>query len=143
MENNISSYVYDTDIMADYNKTDDILKDMQKIIETSQKQAYQTVDTILTRRNWLIGYRISEEELGGADRAEYGAKIIGNLSGQLTKIYGKGFTKTNLYNFYSFYKSFPKIFHTVCGKSPRLLSWSHYRTLLQVNDKTARDWYAK
>lgn len=33
--------------------------------------------------------------------------------------------------------------HTVCAKSYPLLSWSHYRILLQVKDSTARDWYAK
>lgn len=29
------------------------------------------------------------------------------------------------------------------GKSPNLLSWTHYRVLLQVSDKQARDWYEK
>ena len=29
------------------------------------------------------------------------------------------------------------------GKSERLLSWTHYRTLLQVKDPVARAWYAK
>lgn len=29
------------------------------------------------------------------------------------------------------------------GKSSILLSWTHYRILLQVNDKQARDWYEK
>ena len=60
-----------------------------------------------------------------------------------TNAYGKGFTKTNLYSFYSFYKMFPNIFHTPCGKSLSLLSWSHYRTLVQVHDPVAREWYAK
>ncbi|MBR7157945.1 MAG: DUF1016 family protein, partial [Bacteroidales bacterium] len=35
------------------------------------------------------------------------------------------------------------IFHTACGKSLPLLSWSHYRTLVQVHDPVAREWYAK
>ena len=65
------------------------------------------------------------------------------LSERLTNAYGKGFTKTNLYSFYSFYKMFPNIFHTPCGKSLSLLSWSHYRTLVQVHDPVAREWYAK
>lgn len=93
------------------------------------------------QRNWLIGYRISEEELQGEDRAEYGANIIKKLAKELTAEYGKGFTKTNLYHFYSFYKMYPEIFHSASGKL--LLSWTHYRTLLQVNDKEARDWYEK
>ena len=120
-----------------------ILNDVQKIIEVSQKEAYRSVNTILSQRNWLIGYRIAEEELAGENRAEYGANIIKKLSKVLTEKYGKGFTKTNLYSFYSFYKYFPEIFHTACGKSLICLSWSHYRTLLQVHDKTARDWYEK
>lgn len=120
-----------------------ILNDVQKIIEVSQKEAYRSVNTILSQRNWLIGYRIAEEELAGEKRAEYGANIIKKLSKVLTEKYGKGFTKTNLYSFYSFYKYFPEIFHTACGKSLICLSWSHYRTLLQVHDKTARDWYEK
>ena len=56
-------------------------------------------------------------------RAEYGAKIISKLAKELTAEYGKGFTKTNLYNFYSFYKAYPEIFQTVSGKSGGLLSW--------------------
>jgi predicted nuclease of restriction endonuclease-like (RecB) superfamily len=132
-----------TDIMGNYQKTDNILSDIQQIIEISQKEAYRTVDIILTRRNWLIGCRIAEEELGGENRAEYGAKIIKRLSKELTERYGKGFTKTNLYNFYLFYKFFPEIFHTLCGKSQRILSWSHYRTLLRVKDENARQWYEK
>ena len=101
----------------------------------------QAVNSILLQRNWLIGYRIAEEELQGADRAEYGAKIIAKLAKELTAEYGKGFTKTNLYNFYSFYKAYPEIFHSLSGKSAALLSWTHYRILLQVNDNAARKWY--
>ena len=96
---------------------------------------------ILVQRNWLIGRRIAEEELTQNGRAEYGLAVIKSLSKSLTKKYGNGFTKTNLYNFYSFYKEYPEIFHSLSGKSDRLLSWTHYRVLLQVNDRRARDWY--
>jgi len=126
-----------------YIKTDDILCDMRGIIETSQQQAYQAVNFALVQRNWLIGYRIAEEELKGENRAEYGMSIIKQLSKELSELYGKGFTKTNLYSFYSFYKTFPKIFHSASGKSAPLLSWTHYRALLQVHDAEAREWYVK
>ena len=132
-----------TDIMSIYQKSENILADIQNIIEKSQRKAYHAVDTILSQRNWLIGYRIAEEELKGEDRAEYGANVIKKLSHDLTRLYGKGFSKTNLYNFYSFYKCFPEIFHTLCGKSQKVLSWSHYRALLQVTDSDARSWYEK
>ena len=116
---------------------------IQNIIEVSKKEAYRSVNTILSQRNWLIGYRIAEEELFGENRAEYGANVIKKLSKELTQKYGKGFTKTNLYSFYRFYKCFPDIFHPVSGKSFVQLSWTHYRTLLQVHDEAARKWYEK
>lgn len=131
------------DVMSNFTKTDDIMNDMRKIIEGSQKTAHQAVNTILVQRNWLIGYRIASEELNGEDRADYGAEVIKKLSFELTKEFGKGYTKSNLYSFYSFYKTYPEIFQTSSGKSAILLSWSHYNVLLQVKDKIARDWYEK
>lgn len=140
MENDLVN-IGQNSIMSSYVKSDDILKDMCGIIESSQKAAYQAVNSALVQRNWLIGYRIAEEELQGDNRAEYGASIIKKLAKELTAEYGKGYTKTNLYHFYSFYKTYPEIFHSASGKL--LLSWTHYRTLLQANDKDARDWYEK
>lgn len=131
------------DVMSNFTKTDDIMNDMRKIIEGSQKTAHQAVNTILVQRNWLIVYRIASEELNGEDRADYGAEVIKKLSFELTKEFGKGYTKSNLYSFYSFYKTYPEIFQTPSGKSAILLSWSHYSVLLQVKDKIARDWYEK
>lgn len=130
-------------LMRKFVKTDDILKDMCGIIESSQQAAHRAVNMALIQRNWLIGYRIAEEELRGENRAEYGMAIIAKLAKELTKEYGKGFTKTNLYNFYLFYKRYPEIFHSVSGKSLQLLSWTHYRVLLQVEDPQARAWYEK
>ena len=130
-------------IMDNYKKTNNILNDVQRIIEVSQREAYRSINTILSQRNWLIGYRIAEEELAGEKRAEYGTEVIKKLSKELTKKYGKGYTKTNLYNFYRFYKCFPEIFHSVSGKSDFKLTWTHYRILLQVHDEMARKWYEK
>ena len=142
MENRL---IYDgkNNIMSDFIKTDDILKDMCGIIESSQKAAHQAVNTTLVRRNWLLGYRIASEEMRGKERAKYGAEIIKKLAKELSAEYGKGFTKSNLYSFYSFYKTYPEIFQTVSGKSQELLSWSHYTVLLQVDDEKARAWYEK
>mgnify|MGYP004451574005 CR=1 FL=1 len=108
--------------------SDNLLIDARSIIEQAKVSAYRSVDYILVCRNWLLGKRIAVEELKG-ERAMYGAKTIKMLAEELTKEYGKGFTKTNLYQFVSFYNSFPDIFHTVSGKFSIRLSWSHYRTL--------------
>lgn len=118
--------------MDDYKQTDNIFSDMCGIIEAAQKSAYNSVNIALIKRNWLIGHRIAEESLKGAGRAEYGANVISKLSKELTSKYGKGYTKSNLYTFYSFYKTYPQIFQTPSGKSDILLSWSHYAILLQV-----------
>ena len=132
-----------TDIMSVYQKSENILSDIQNIIETSQRQAYHAVDTILSQRNWLIGYRIAEEEIDGSDRAEYGANIIKKLSKELTAQYGKGYDRSNLYHCLRFYKEFSQIVDTACRQSHIRLSWSHYRALLQVADSDARSWYEK
>ena len=130
-------------IMGDFIKTDDILKDMCGIIESSQKAAYQTINTLLVQRNWMIGYRIAEEELGGQERSEYGLQVIKNLSKELTSRYGKGYDRGTLYRCLKFYKMFPEIVASLGQQSGAILSWTHYRVLLQVEDKTARDWYEK
>ena len=126
-----------------YQKTDNILKDVCSIIDSAKNYAYQSVNIALVERNWLIGYRIAEEELKGKDRADYGIEVIKKLSKELTKEYGKGFDRSNLYRFLSFYKNFPQIVDALSRQSGILLSWTHYRTLLQVFDKQARDWYEK
>ena len=127
-----------------YSKTDNVLTDICSIIESARDYAFQSVNLALVERNWLIGYRIAEEELKGEDRANYGTEIIKKkLSEELKEEYGKGFDSRNLYYFLNFYKTFPNILNTVCSKSDALLSWSHYRKLLQVLDKEAREWYEK
>lgn len=99
---NKPDYFAQNNFMANFEKTDDILKDMCGIIESSRDAAYRAVNTALVQRNWLIGYRIAEEEIKGADRAEYGAGVITKLAKELTTEYGRGFTKSNLYSFYAF-----------------------------------------
>ena len=126
-----------------YQNTDNVVKDICSIIDSARNYAYQSVNIALIERNWFIGYRIAEEELKGEDRANYGKEIIKKISKELANKYGKGFDSRNLYYFLNFYKTFPNILNTVCSKSNSLLSWSHYRTLLQVLDKEAREWYTK
>ncbi len=142
MENNLLN-IGQNGIMANYKKTDDILKDMCGIIESSQSVAYQAVNTALVQRNWMIGYRIAEEEFGGEERSEYGLQVIDKLSKELTERYGKGYDRGTLYRCLKFYKMFPEIVASPRQQFEPLLSWTHYRTLLQVEDRAARTWYAK
>lgn len=93
-----------------------LLKDSCVIIEQAQLSAYQAVNETLIKRNWLLGMRIQHEVLK-EQRAEYGEQIIKKLAADLSKRYGKGFTKTNLYNYVGFYQVWPNIFHALSGKS--------------------------
>lgn len=130
----------------------DLFCDSCNIIEQSQVSAYRSVNEILVKRNWLLGKRIQQEVLK-EQRAEYGVQVVANLAKALTDRYGKGFTKTNLYHFISFYQAWPNIFHAVSGKclstvddvcsdTPIRLSWTHYRIILQEESPEARAWYA-
>jgi len=123
-----------------YVKGPDLLTDARAIIDAAQASAYRAVNVALVYRNWLLGRRIAEEDLGGKDRAEYGKQVVVNLSKQLTMLYGSSFDFTNLYKFMQFYRTFP-ILDSLCLKSGGLLNWSHYRTLLQVGNEDARRWY--
>lgn len=128
-------------LMSSYEVSDDIGADAKRIIEDSQKAAHSAVNVALVARNWLLGKRIADEILRGSDSAEYGANIVVSLAKRLTREYGRGFSKTNLYQFLGFYRAFPNIFQTASGKSTRLLSWSHYCVLIQIADVDARAWY--
>ena len=136
-----------------YRKTDNLLQDVCVIIDSAEHFAYRIVDSALVIRNWCIGKRISEETLKGEDRAKYGAEVISKLSKELTSLYGKGYTLRTIYKYLSFYRQFPDIMPTAGAENAtgeimptagaQLLSWSHYRALLSVEDTEARNWYSK
>ncbi|MDK4491849.1 DUF1016 N-terminal domain-containing protein, partial [Fusobacterium necrophorum] len=103
----------------------DIYSSIKELMDNARNNVAREVNNILIQTYWEIGRIIVEEEQGNSDRAEYGKQLVTDLSKRLTKEYGKGFSKSNLFNMRNFYLSFP-IFQTVSGK----LSWSHYCELL-------------
>ena len=126
-----------------YRRTDDVVADARWIVEESRRFAHVVADQTLVRRNWALGRRIAEDELGGAERADYGKATVAKLAVALTEAYGRGFTRRALYQFLAFYRAFPEIVHLASTQSAPLLSWTHYRTLLQVHDPAVREWYAR
>ena len=109
---------------------------LRELITSARNQALRAVDVIQVRTCWEIGRHIVEFEQGGAARADYGARLISNLAAALTKEFGKGFDGSNLRYMRLFYKAFP-----MCDALRHTLSWTHYRSLLKVEDETARVWY--
>ena len=156
-----------------YNDEDNMLvNDLRSIVSKARSKAFAAVNYSLVERNWRIGQRIVEEEQNGASRAEYGKHVIEVASAALTEEFGKGFSYTNIANYKRFYLTFSdlQILQTVSeefkkqkhqtlsdessllpqkGQTPpaqfelRLLPWSHYERLIRVEDKKAREWYAK
>lgn len=108
---------------------------IRQILESTRNKVYYAANFAMVEAYWEIGKRIVEEQ-GGADKAEYGKKLIDELAVKLTSDFGKGFTRTNLRDMRQFYLTFPNR-HTLCGE----LSWSHYRLLMRVENESARQFY--
>ncbi len=107
------------------------------ILNSRQKVAYEVNNAMLIAY-WNVGKIIVENEQRGNIKAEYGKQIIKELSRELRKVLGSGFSVSNLFNMRKFYITYPKI-QTVSGK----LSWSHYCELLSIEDKKVRNFYEK
>ena len=108
---------------------------IKRILETARQKAYSAANFAMVEAYWNIGRHIVERQ-GGDARAEYGAGLIKELSEQLTKDFGRGFTVANLKNMRQFYLTFPNGY-TLCSE----LSWSHYRLLMRVENANARGFY--
>lgn len=96
-----------------------LLADIAQIVQAGRRQSAWTVNTIMSAVYWETGRRIVEFEQRGRRTAEYGERVILLLSKALNRRFGRGFRKSNLYNFRAFYLAYPQIFHTLSGKSPR------------------------
>ena len=73
-------------------KSDTNMLDFNRLVTTIRqahdelaKQASRAVNLSLTLRNWLIGCYIAEYELRGSDRANYGDRLLSELSGELRR----------------------------------------------------------
>ncbi len=95
----------------------------------AKAKAVTAVNTELLDANWQTGKYIVEYEQGGKQKAEYGKKLIINLSKDLTARNGKGFSRSNLIYMRKFYLTFPKS-ETVSHQ----LTWSHYFELLKCDN---------
>lgn len=121
------------------NEVSKIYSDIAGLLNVARAKAYHAVNSIMVETYWKIGQRIVEEEQGGSSRAEYGTKLIENLSKYLTDTFGKGFSEANLQNMRKFYLTYPE-FPTHCVGN---LSWTNVRTIIRIDDKQERDYYLK
>ncbi len=141
-----------------------LYSEVKLLLETARSSVYKTVNITMVICYWNIGKTIVEKQ-GGANKAEYGDKLIVNLAKELTKDFGKGFSTTNLKYMRQFYMLFPinqtlssesQISQTLSdqleGKSTNgqlqidlanrfRLTWSHYCHLLRIENPLARQYY--
>ncbi|PZU91369.1 MAG: hypothetical protein DI529_00835 [Chryseobacterium sp.] len=131
---------------------------ISKIGETQvffKNQAQRQVNVALTLRNWLIGFYISEYELNGNNRAEYGKNLYKEIAKKCKNI--AGLSERNLYWFSTFYKTYQKILQSLTTKSLESkissdnsyfekpinqLNFTHIVEFLKLNDSTKRTFSA-
>lgn len=109
--------------------------EIKSILICARNKVYKTTNFAMVEAYWNIGKRIIAEQ-GGKDTAEYGQGLLQELSKQMIKDFGRGFTITNLKYMRQFYLAFPN------GHALRdELSWTHYRSLMRVENEKARNFY--
>ena len=87
----------------------DFVADLRAIVSTARNMSFRAANLMQVACNWLLGWRIVEQEQQGKARADYGKHIIEDASEMLTAEFGKGFTPTVLRNFRKFYLVFPDL----------------------------------
>jgi hypothetical protein len=86
----------------------DFFERVAGVIEQARKFVGRTADLTMTVTYFAVGQMIVEREQGGKERAEYGAKILPELSEFLTKRFKNGFSVSTLTNARKFYISYTK-----------------------------------
>jgi len=138
--------------------------DIVALLEAARRTAARSVNAVMTASYWAVGQRIVTFEQGGQERAAYGEALIERLSADLSALFGRGFSKQNLWQMRAFHLAWPArhvvqtlftkspvtpILQTVSGQSPDLttlaqafpLPWSAYVRLLSVKNEQARAFY--
>lgn len=127
MENKIQHSAYTT-----------LKNEIGKLLQEGRKEAGRAVNRVLINTYWNIGQYIVEFEQKGKEKAIYGSELLDTLSKDLTSEFGKGFSRSNLFQIRQFYIRFPKI-QTLSGQ----LSWSHYLEIMKEEDELAVSFYMK
>ncbi|HVK98874.1 MAG TPA: PDDEXK nuclease domain-containing protein [Dongiaceae bacterium] len=122
--------------MKDLEQSAPLLDALRGLILQARQRAARSVNAIQVQTYWQMGRHIVEFEQGGQSRAAYGQRLLQQLGKALTQEFGKGFDASNLRYMRLFYQAFPN-----CDALRHELSWTHYRLLLRVEAREARDWY--
>jgi predicted nuclease of restriction endonuclease-like (RecB) superfamily len=125
------------EIIINNNNSKSTYNSIRRSIISAQQKVYTAVNSAMVFAYWEIGEQIYKA-CGENERAEYGKNLLNYLSDKLTAEFGKGYSVQGLRNMRQFYCTYP-IRSTLCSK----LSWSHYRVLMRIPDKTTREFYTE
>ena len=116
----------------------ELLEQVGDLLKAGRNRVKQQINHVLVETYWHVGRHIVEFEQEGDHSAQYGRQLLDQLSKDLKQLYGKGFSRSNIYQMRQLYLCYPK-FQTLSGK----LGWSIYCELLSVSDERARSFYEK
>lgn len=116
----------------------DFLKELRNLITEAQINASRIINSVMCILYWQIGNRINQEILKYS-RADYGEEIVSTLSRQLSEEFGRGYSVKNLWHMIKFVNVFPDF--QIVSTLSRLLSWSHFKELIYINDKIKLKFY--
>ncbi|MDR3000110.1 MAG: DUF1016 N-terminal domain-containing protein [Fibromonadaceae bacterium] len=124
--------------MANIAKQDNkFFAEVAELLTSARSNTYRAINSVMVETYWNIGCRIVKQEQKGKERADYGEKLIENLSRYLTGIFGKGFSEANLQNMRRFYLTFPEFPTHRVGN----LAWSLYTRIMRLGNPQERDYY--
>jgi predicted nuclease of restriction endonuclease-like (RecB) superfamily len=113
-----------------------LIKQISSLVGNAKTKIATTINNTLIETYWNIGKYIVEFEQDGNTKAKYGDSLLVNLSNDLTIRFGKGYSKSNLFNMRLCYSRFP-IFQAVPGK----LSWTLLAEIIRIDDELERNFY--
>ena len=99
-----------------------IILEIRELLENARKNVAQQVNTQLLTTYWNIGRIIVEYEQQNQIRADYGKQTLKELSKELTREFGKGFSVSNIQFMRRFYQSY-SIQQTVSVKKEGKSLW--------------------
>ena len=115
-----------------------LVSHISELWENAKNKAVYAVNAELLDANWQTGQYIVEFEQEGNSKAKYGDRLLVNLSKDLTRLKGRGFSRSNLTYMRKLYLTFPK-----CETLSHKLTWSHYFELLKCDDLMELQFYMK
>jgi hypothetical protein len=115
-----------------------LFSEIKQLIEEARQNVATVVNSATTILYWNIGKRINTEILVNK-RAKYGKEVVKSLSQELTKEYGKGWSEQHIWHCLRFAETFPD--KEILYALSRQLSWTHFRTIMYLNDELKREFY--